>query len=222
MTCWLPIVFHNEQLQMTKYSAFNMVEKKHRYTCTDTCRMCGAVRPENWWSVCRAWRSHQRKRADSTPEMHQGSLSEQTHRYFILCILFTYPSNSRSTSNSNKKNKQKKKTSLIPKMSHHNIQIRTIVFKSWMLLLAISCCFSSGICWSWRRSLRNASANEDLSSVISSSCACRRTSISESLSGNSALLPADTSSVHIHIHRHLVTLNHCHERYIVFTVIVIL
>lgn len=86
-----------------------------------------------------------------------------------------------------------------------------------MLLLAISCCFSSGICWSWRWSFRNALANEDLSSVISSSCACSRTSISESLSGNSALLPADTSSVHIHGHnQHLVALNHCYERYIAF------
>lgn len=86
-----------------------------------------------------------------------------------------------------------------------------------MLLLAISCCFSSGICWSCRRSLRNASAKEDLSSVISSSCACSRTSISESLSGNSALLPADTSSVYMHRHsQHLVTLNHSYECYVAF------
>lgn len=86
-----------------------------------------------------------------------------------------------------------------------------------MLLLAISCCFSSGICWSWRRSLRSASANEDLSSVISSSCACSRTSISESLSGNSALLPADTSSEHTDtISTWSPTLNHCYGRYIAF------
>lgn len=58
----------------------------------------------------------------------------------------------------------------------------------------MSCCFSIGRSWSWRRILRRASANEDFSSVISSSWACRRTSIMDALSGNSALLSADTSS----------------------------
>lgn len=60
---------------------------------------------------------------------------------------------------------------------------------------AMSCCLSNGRSWSWRRILRKASANEDLSSVISSSWACRRTSIMDVLSGNSALLSADTSSI---------------------------
>lgn len=59
---------------------------------------------------------------------------------------------------------------------------------------AISCCFSNGRSWSWRRSLRRASASEDLSSVISSSCACRRTSIMEARSAKSALPSADASS----------------------------
>ncbi len=59
---------------------------------------------------------------------------------------------------------------------------------------AMSCCFSNGKSWSWRRILRSASARDDFSSVISSSCVCRRSSITEARSGNSALLSADMSS----------------------------